>query len=526
LAPPAWVARAGPGGGPHDDDGGGNAAGTGGKNTAGSGGKSTAGSGGKSTAGSGGKSTAGSNSTAGNNGTAGSTAGTPSTGGSGGDAGSNGGGGDAPLGGGGSGNESGGEGGGGNGNPPEMAAVFGDDYSAGISFVPFGGSTNAVTVDTSEAHAGNASLKIVVPDGNYTGGALVAATAADLSTHNAISFWAKASAAHTFDKVGFGNNALDAAPLQVERLALALTTEWQHFIVPIPAPSKLTSEVGLFHFAEGGENYTVWLDSIDYVTVDLGTPAPSIKTETKDIAVDGTFTIADTAVAYTVDAAPIALAVAPGWFEYESSDDDIASVSLAGLVTGEAVGAADITAKLGATDATGTVTVNVIELAVAAPTPAKLPADVISLFSNAYTNVAVATWSANWPDQADVADVLIAGNDTKVYTNLNYAGVDFGTTHDVSTMTHLHVDVWLPTATTFAVKLVDFGANGVYEGNGVLDDTEGSAEKTGLTTKTWQSLDFDLTMFPGLAARAHLAQMIITSGASATVYFDNVYFYK
>lgn len=39
-----------------------------------------------------------------------------------------------------------------------------------------------------------------------------------------------------------------------------------------------------------------------------------------------------------------------------------------------------------------------------APTLTAAPGDVISLFSNAYTNVPVDTWSAGW-DQAEVADV-------------------------------------------------------------------------------------------------------------------------
>jgi hypothetical protein len=501
--------------------------------TAGTGGKNTAGAGGKSTAGTGGKSTAGSNNTAGNgtagNGTAGNgTAGTPTTAGNGGtgnEAGSGGGGGDAPLGGGGSGNEAG-TGGDGGGEPAETALVFGDDYGEGVSFVQFGGSANDLSVDTTEHHAGNASLKIVVPAGGYTGGALAAAADVDLSGYNAISFWAKASAAHTFDKVGFANDAANATPLQAELLNLALTTEWQHFIVPIPAPSKVAAENGLFHFAEGGEDYTVWLDSIDYVTVaGLGDPTVSIGTSTKDVAPSDTFTIPDVVATWTVDAAPVALTIKPAWLDYVALDEAVASVSPEGVVTAEGPGSTTISAELDGTAATGLITVNVandLVPAVAAPTPTNLEADVFSLFSNAYTDNAVATWSADW-DQAALEDITVATNATKVYKGLVFAGIDFGATYDVSTFTHLHVDVWLPVATSFKLKLVDFGANGAYAGG---DDTEGTAEKTGLTTKAWQSLDFDLTTFTGLAARAHIAQIIVLGSASETVYFDNVYFYK
>ena len=79
----------------------------------------------------------------------------------------------------------------------------------------------------------------------------------------------------------------------------------------------------------------------------------------------------------------------------------------------------------------------------AAPTPTRLAADVISLFSNTYTNVPVDTWSAGF-DLADVADVKIAGNDIKKYTNLQFAGIEFMSRQiNATSMTHFHLDVLL-----------------------------------------------------------------------------------
>jgi hypothetical protein len=97
---------------------------------------------------------------------------------------------------------------------------------------------------------------------------------------------------------------------------------------------------------------------------------------------------------------------------------------------------------------------------------------------------------------------------------------------DATAMTNLHFDVWMPQATSFTVKLVDFGADGAYGGTAANADTEATVSKTSLTTKAWQSLVFALSDFTALGARAHLAQMIITSDAGATVYVDNVYFWK
>ncbi|AFK05685.1 glycoside hydrolase family 16 (plasmid) [Emticicia oligotrophica DSM 17448] len=159
----------------------------------------------------------------------------------------------------------------------------------------------------------------------------------------------------------------------------------------------------------------------------------------------------------------------------------------------------------------------------AAPTPTPLPANVISLFSNAYTNVAVDTWSAVW-DVADVTDVQVAGNATKKYTNLTYAGVEFTSpTVNATTMERFHMDVWSLDAATFNVKLVDFGANGVYGGG---DDTEHELSFSP-TLAGWFSIDVPLSNFTGMTSRAHVAQLIIVGpGGGKTVWVDNVYFYK
>lgn len=166
---------------------------------------------------------------------------------------------------------------------------------------------------------------------------------------------------------------------------------------------------------------------------------------------------------------------------------------------------------------------------VAAPSPTVDSANVISLFSNAYTNVPVDTWSAGW-DSADVADVQIAGNDTKKYTNLVFAGIEFtSNTINASGMTHFNMDIWTPDTTTlpavFRIKLVDFGANGVWGGG---DDREHelifNANSTpALVSQEWVSFQIPLANFTGLTTRSNLAQLII-SGDPNTVYVDNVYF--
>ncbi len=82
-----------------------------------------------------------------------------------------------------------------------------------------------------------------------------------------------------------------------------------------------------------------------------------------------------------------------------------------------------------------------------APEPIpRSPDDVISLFSDAYDDMAVGQWSTEW-DRAQVADVQVAGNAVKHYSDLRFAAIDFGEQPvDASEMTHLHLDVWTPNA--------------------------------------------------------------------------------
>jgi len=144
---------------------------------------------------------------------------------------------------------------------------------------------------------------------------------------------------------------------------------------------------------------------------------------------------------------------------------------------------------------------------IAAPTPTLPAANVISLFSNAYTNVNVDTWSAVW-DQADLTDVQIEGNDAKQYTNLVYAGIEFTSqTIDATSMTNFHMDFWTPDPTSlpavFKIKLVDFGADGGYAGG---DDVEHEltfdANSTPqLISNQWVAFDIPLSEFTGLTTQ-------------------------
>jgi hypothetical protein len=57
----------------------------------------------------------------------------------------------------------------------------------------------------------------------------------------------------------------------------------------------------------------------------------------------------------------------------------------------------------------------------AAPTPPSRNAgDVVSLFSDAYTDLSGTDWFPNWGQSTVVSDVTVAGNATKLYSTLNF----------------------------------------------------------------------------------------------------------
>ena len=164
-----------------------------------------------------------------------------------------------------------------------------------------------------------------------------------------------------------------------------------------------------------------------------------------------------------------------------------------------------------------------------APTPTQDPASVISLYSDAYTDIAV-TWPTPWsePDPSTVTDVTIDGGLVKEHLAINFVGVEFQV--DGTSMTHLHLDVWTPDADSLLVRLVDFGGDGFGGGN----DTNGdvildNASMPELVQGSWVSVDIPLATFQaaGLASLADLNQIVLDpTEDGSTVYVDNVYFYS
>lgn len=161
----------------------------------------------------------------------------------------------------------------------------------------------------------------------------------------------------------------------------------------------------------------------------------------------------------------------------------------------------------------------------AAATPTAPAAEVVSIFSDAYDDVTVDTYRTDW-SAGDLLDTTIEGNATIKYSNLDFVGIETATNPvDLTAATTMHLDYWSVDGTAFAVKLVDFGADGAFGGG---DDVEHQLDVTGLTRRAWNSIDLPLDDFTGLTTRSNVGQYILVGMPTGThtIFIDNIYFYQ
>jgi hypothetical protein len=150
----------------------------------------------------------------------------------------------------------------------------------------------------------------------------------------------------------------------------------------------------------------------------------------------------------------------------------------------------------------------------AAPTPpARAASDVVSIFSNAYTNITGVDYNPNWGQATVVTTLDIAGNATLKYAGLNYQGTDFsGNAQNVSGMQFLHVDFWTANSTALNVSVISPGPS------------EKAKALTVPTNGNWTSIDIPLSDFSPPVNLAEVFQLKFDGNGD--IYLDNIYFYK
>jgi hypothetical protein len=229
------------------------------------------------------------------------------------------------------------------------------------------------------------------------------------------------------------------------------------------------------------------------------------------------------------------VSIAPAYLNFVSSNPSVATVNDAGVVTPIAAGTATITATFNGQPTTGSLIINCTGNYIHAPTPTLNPSNVISIFSDEYTNVPVNYYNGYWqPWQTTVSnDFSVLGDNVLNYTNFNFVGIEFSSpTVNATSMTHIHLDAFIPgpiaPGRQLRVIVVDFGANGVFGGG---DDTRHSTTFTATTptpivSQNWISIEIPFSAMPGLLSRNNLAQIILEGGDNSILYVDNVYFHN
>lgn len=429
---------------------------------------------------------------------------------------------------------------------PTNPDVFIDGFPGDLFYAAFGNSkVTAFDTDIEVVYDGSTSMKFAIPnegdpEGGYAGGIFGSNDGRDLSGYNALTFWARSSQAANLEEVGFGNDF--GENLFVGTINdLKLTTNWQKFIIPLPDPSRLTQERGLFFYSDApdfGAGYTLWIDEVQYENLGtIANPKASIlagQDQVIDAEIGQTLNVGGLTVSANLPTGvDLPVNASPAYFTFISSDESIATVDASGAVTILAQGSAVITAKMGELDAVGSMTISstpAVGPQEAAPVPTVDGRNVISLYSNAYANRTVDTWNTRWQfSTAEENFIVVQGDDVIRYRDLNFVGIEFvSETIDITEMTHFHMDIWTPDVTNagseFKVLLVDFGADGSFDGG---DDTshELTFRTPLLTTENWISIDIPLSNFTGLTTKGHMAQMVL-SGSLPNIFMDNVYFYK
>jgi len=430
------------------------------------------------------------------------------------------------------------------------------------SFDPAAGANpNGFGTDENEVYAGTASIRIDVPSPNDPDGGFIGGIFKDrgegrnLSGYDALTFWAKGSTTATIGLLGFGTDfEQDRYPVGLNNITLS--TDWRKYTVPMPDPSKLIQEKGMFIFSAGTEStngfgYTFWIDEIKFEK--LGTiaqPRPAILNGTDvlqqtfigaSIRLDGlteTFNLAS--------GQDVTVNAAPAYYTFTSSNPSVATVNEQGVVTVVGANPIDmngdpvltvITATLNGNEAAGSLTIDSQGTFTPAPVPTRDPSLVKSIFSDAYVNEPVEYYNGYYaPFQTTLGqdDILINGDNIIKYSQLNFVGMQFAQpTIDASAMTHLHIDIYIEQPNPIdgndyiKVELQDYGADGAFGGGNDTSQQLTFSMANGLINDGWVSLDIPLSDFTNVTSTANLGQLLFISDATITeILVDNIYLYR
>lgn len=442
-----------------------------------------------------------------------------------------------------------------------VGEIFSDDFvGLGSNFYfPYGDSKfTAFSVDRTQGYDSNASILVDVPNavdplGNYAGGIFrIDGAGRNLSQYNALTFWAKSSQGVIIGEFGFGEDFSPNKYVTTIR-NVSVGTQWTKYIIPIPDAAKLLQERGVFRYAAGtqgtnGLGYKLWIDDLKFEKLGtIGLPRPAISngiSKTVNSFIGVAIPIDELRVTTNLpNGIDQVVFPAVGYFTFKSSNPNVANVNANGQISVVAAGVTVITGNIGGTlnpttnefvggtNTVDSITVNSLGNFSLAPIPTKLPINVLSVFSDTYTNVPVTYYNGFWTPGSTTgsADFSVNGNNILNYINFNYVGTAFtNPTLNASQMTHVHFNMYVPSPKpgnfSFLISIEDWGANQIDNGG---DDTRQQifVNTAQVPADTWVTIDVPFT----LANKNNIGLIIyenINGSSLQNFYIDNVYFYK
>ena len=284
-----------------------------------------------------------------------------------------------------------------------------------------------------------------------------------------------------------------------------VTGSWQSIDIPLSVYTANLDRV--FQFKTVG-NGTVYLDNLYFWKAPS---AAGTDTSLSALTVDGN-SIAGfgaTSTSYSVEL-PAGTTAVPTVAATTTDTNASAVVTAATSIPGTTTIA--VTAQDGVTTSTISIAFTLASTpptsSSAAPTPNKAPADVISVFSDAYTNIN-ADLNPNWGQQTQTTEIQIDGNNTLEYANLNYQGMQYAVS-DVSAMEYVHLDYKTADATALDFYLIS------------QNPTVENPYSIAIVTGGWQSIDIPLSVYTANLDRVFQFKTV----GNGTVYLDNIYFWK
>ena len=145
-----------------------------------------------------------------------------------------------------------------------------------------------------------------------------------------------------------------------------------------------------------------------------------------------------------------------------------------------------------------------------APTPSESASDVLSIFSDSYSDISGVDLNPDW---GQTTTVTISNGEIN-YQNLNYQGTTFGGPQNVSDYGYFHIDIYPQQSGSIQLFLINSAAI-----SGQVVETSTNLD---LIANQWNSFDISLNLFASVVDLTKVDEIKIQGSGSLSL--DNLYF--